>query len=555
MKPGSHLQLDGEDLLQETQDIVASPLRTHGDLFKLPRSSVQGSKDLLAVWSNFCRCLQVDANGQCQDHEYVVLLEILTSSSSIEPGFTLSYKRHDLPKFLRLSRFPDLFSIVDFGQSKHWRSPLLELSQSSQSSRFTATASDASTSTPIPTASLSIVVTSTFVNEPATTSEVDPISLMLDEPETMVDPYAGQLSYDSPVTTNTYLKAQGTGAWAVLKHHFEIVEEHTKHAAQALADTLAHTQQCLKSANPSEDCPSPLRHLSTHHAQHVMTVAVSSHSPSTSSISTTTSVPSSPKPSNASEAIHIFQIASLIFILISLGAALFCVVYRNPRLRADLAASCEERRNKRLYRHAARRQRLRNCLDRFRGIKVSASFSSNTLDQEANRPPGQPEINNGVDWAAWHEKRLQSREDDFFGRGTMREELWAMRKAHMVVDGIISAEEGRHRNPGRKAAGWGSRITSAAAMAVGVKERTMERRVRSWSDSNGSEKTAPPPYEERESMADLEAAAAGAVGVADGLRYVPMGAGAVGRVSPASSVVDTSPRDSLADSDSEPEKD
>ena len=142
----------------------------------------------------------------------------------------------------------------------------------------------------------------------------------------------------------------------------------------------------------------------------------------------------------------------------------------------------------------------------------------------------------------------------------MREELRAMRKAHMVVDGIICAEEGRCQTPVWKAEAEPSkgRAWRRTTRALDAVARLAERRSRRYSDSSGSEKSAPPPYEESPRVEDLEAAVA-AVGVADGLRYIPtstvmVGDGCGRRISPASSVVDTSPRDSLADSDSEPEK-
>ena len=98
----------------------------------------------------------------------------------------------------------------------------------------------------------------------------------------------------------------------------------------------------------------------------------------------------------------------------------------------------------------------------------------------------------------------------------VREGLRELRKAHRLVDSMMSAEEG----------------------SCGIASRP-NRHQRSWSDSGNSEKTAPPPYEEEE------------VYIADGMRYVRHVTGST----PDSSVIDTSSRSSMADSDSESEKD
>ena len=107
----------------------------------------------------------------------------------------------------------------------------------------------------------------------------------------------------------------------------------------------------------------------------------------------------------------------------------------------------------------------------------------------------------------------------------MREEIYAMRTAHRVVDRIVSAEEGRAPNP--------SFLEKYRKTRVG-------RRGNSFS-SNRSLVSGPPAYEESE----------GEVQVVDGFGYVPRGP----ICTPDSSVIDTSPRTSLYLRDSDSEKD
>ena len=519
---------------------------SHRGSLRLPVVGNLRMKDVRALWEDFCRCLQVDAaSGQCLDSEHVIIFEMAAVGWGTQPGFTLHYKQHDLPKFIKLSRFPDLNAFLKPGSLQHAEPPLLEPVQASEPNDGPV---DASPSTPVATTSPSVAVTGTFSSAPASTSEVGPVASVQTEDDHAENHNPGQLSYGSPATIPHYLKVQGNGAWAALKHTFEVVEEHTKHAAEAVATTFSNTQQCFMSTDPSNASPNSPQYLSSEQSR--LTTAASS---TTHTNSIATRSPQIDKSNNIDQTLRIFQIVSLILILVSLGIALFSLIHRNPRLRADFATLREERRNKRLFRHAARRQRIRNCFNRFRGIESSSTSNTSNIAARHQTDRLSRVDTNGVDWTAWNEKRLQARDDDVFGRGTMREELWAMRKAHMMVDGIVCAEEGRYRNPGSKAESEES--AKPKSFAAVAEQRAMERRARSYSDSNGSEKTAPPPYEEREEIEDLEVA----VGVADGLRFVSIcgsvgGGGGGGRVSLASSVVDTSPRDSLADSDSEPEK-
>lgn len=164
---------------------------------------------------------------------------------------------------------------------------------------------------------------------------------------------------------------------------------------------------------------------------------------------------------------------------------------RNPRLRAEYAARREERRNRRLYRRAACRQRWRNWFCRRTADSGSSSFP-------------------------YDEKRALIIEQEGILESAMQAEIHELRNAHEVVNDMVRAEEGRY-------------IHELDSGIVGVRPNSLS--LPEYDSRSESGSTEPPTYEEQ--MAGNS--------VVDGFQYTPEGT----RSTPASSVVDTSPRVSL----------
>lgn len=95
---------------------------------------------------------------------------------------------------------------------------------------------------------------------------------------------------------------------------------------------------------------------------------------------------------------------------------------KDPRLRADWAALKEERRNKRWFRRAARKQKLKNWFWNFRIKYRLATENVIRWDEKENR-------------VAQQEKILED---------VVRHDIRVLRNAHRVVSNVGTAEEGRH---------------------------------------------------------------------------------------------------------------
>jgi len=156
---------------------------------------------------------------------------------------------------------------------------------------------------------------------------------------------------------------------------------------------------------------------------------------------------------------------------------------RDPRRRADRAAACEERRNKWLYRRAARTQKLKNWVW---GLRMKYGLAS-------------------VEVLGWDEKRARVIEQEAVLEDAMKNDIRALRRAQRVESNISAAEAGRN--------------------VFGYEAEGSERR-RSVSTLPGyeSEENQPPSYE--------------GTTVVDGFQYTP----AETEFTPDSSVISTSPR-------------
>ncbi|KAL8727317.1 MAG: hypothetical protein Q9181_005749 [Wetmoreana brouardii] len=193
------------------------------------------------------------------------------------------------------------------------------------------------------------------------------------------------------------------------------------------------------------------------------------------------------------------KIFGLVLILFSLFTWVFLRL-RDPRLRADRAARREERRNKRLYRQAARQHKLKRwfCSWRHRGHRCT--------------PVG-----------TWDEKRARVLQQEEILEEVMKEDIRKIRDRHRAENYMDAAERGRS--------------------VYAYDSDDSRRRSRETLPGYESEGTQPPSYD-----VDVNGSV---TRVADGFRYIP----ADREDSPESSVISTSPRTSRDDRDSEFGKD
>lgn len=459
--------------------------------------------------------------------ESIFVLEIL-DLQGFPAGFTLSYGRSGRAGSVRISDFPESPMEFFVGSSSHWRTPLLDLQRgavptstliSSFSSVSPSLTTSASTpeSTPEYTWATSPVVHVTRLPSPPAAVHVTstPSVPQQSGPTARPAPFVplietqAQQSWQHPLTASDTISA--------LQHTLSSLGSKAQGAAQLLAASLHSLRHCYEDEAPQsikeQDSPKILSSTPSNTAR--ATIPTASLGPELPDLAVSAST-SDFRHVTTQQAVKAFQITALIIILATLICAMFVIVRRNPRLRAELAAQCEERRNKRLFRRAACRYRWESMWNRVRGFTTFRVKEEQEKLTSAEAVPS-PNHRNGIDWAVWHEKQVSTESGTIL---THTSGLWEgiseLRQAHRLVDGMVRAEEGRY----------------------GRNERT-SRHQRRWSGSASSNKTPPPPYEEEEEE----------VFVTDGVRYVR-------RVtdSTPSSVIDTSPRPSEADSDSESEK-
>ncbi|KAL8696677.1 MAG: hypothetical protein Q9201_007537 [Fulgogasparrea decipioides] len=189
------------------------------------------------------------------------------------------------------------------------------------------------------------------------------------------------------------------------------------------------------------------------------------------------------------------KVFGLVLILSSLSIWVFLRL-RDPRLRADRAARREERRNKRLYRQAARQHEWKRwfCSWRHRGHRCT--------------PVG-----------TWDEKRVRVLQQEEILEEVMKEDIRKIRDRHRAENHIDAAERGRS--------------------IYAYDSDDSRRRSRETLPGYESEGTQPPSYD-----VDVNGSV---TRVADGFRYTP----ADREDTPESSVISTSPRTSRDDRDSE----
>ena len=116
---------------------------------------------------------------------------------------------------------------------------------------------------------------------------------------------------------------------------------------------------------------------------------------------------------------HMLKIFGFVLILSSL-IAWVCLRCRDPRRRADCLARREERRNKKLYRRAARQHAVKMW---FWNLRMRYRFASS-------------------DAITWDEKRSRVIQQENLLEEAATEDIRALRNAHRVVSNVTAAEEG-----------------------------------------------------------------------------------------------------------------
>ncbi|MCJ1468601.1 hypothetical protein MMC07_007230 [Pseudocyphellaria aurata] len=308
------------------------------------------------------------------------------------------------------------------------------------------------------------------------------------------------------------IKNAATGAVRHCRHNFKWMHEGLNNFTEKLHDRFCQrepysTHHSLSEflAKSTHTAPISIDELLGKVSQASATVAEPSDttntSPSPASQTRSISQPASPtstqhvSPTEFSygSKLHLIKTIGLIIIVAAFLTWLIKRI-RDPRRRADRAARREERRNRCLYRHAARVQKWRNWIyalrHKFRPVAPMAD--------------------------SWDEKRARVIEQETILDVAMNDDIRALRYAHVVVSGISAAEQGRNDY---------------------IYEAEASERRRSVVTLPGyeSDSVQPPGYDDN------------GIRVADGFRYVL----AESVDTPDSSVISTSPRISRDGRDSD----
>ena len=146
---------------------------------------------------------------------------------------------------------------------------------------------------------------------------------------------------------------------------------------------------------------------------------------------TTTHTSSPLFPSQSEHNLQLLKIFSLVLILSSCLAWVF-LQCRDPRKRAECLARQEERRNKKLYRRAARQYKVRMFFwNRYQ--EVMTGIWNFRMRYRLAREEA----------ITWNEKRARVLEQEGVLEEIMRDDIRALRNAHRMVSDITIAEEGR----------------------------------------------------------------------------------------------------------------
>lgn len=439
--------------------------------------SQEDSQDFYVSWNITClfdALVEDRASSLGEDVAQVLKLKIHgLGPEEDDLGFTVSYKQLGAPAILRLSPEVEHLEVAN-GHAESWRNPSILLGP---------------TSAPL----------DDTIKDDATTAATGGVR----EPESPC--IEGPPSEDASGCRGL----QCTFQWTLNKASnalrkmcpFRSGTSTRVHCqSEPVSDSIFHDE--LDVGDLSSD------HLSsTHHnkSRNDPSASFPTSLPTSATFSSTPTEVSPAKPQRTDQVLRAVKVTSLIIILVSLSVILAAHLM-HPRRRVDRAASREERRNKRLYRCAARRQKWRNWVGKFR---------------RRDRPP------TGGSWGEKHTADGLTEREGSETAEVMHTGIGELRDAHTIVSDLVRAEEGR-----------GLHISE-------LDGREIRRGRRRGSNLSGyeSEESGPPAYDDKVFVID-------GVAFVDGFHYLPAGIGI--EDTPDSSVIETSPRISmeLARSDS-----
>jgi hypothetical protein len=484
-------------------------------------------KSARAFWTVSCVCLTSDPSGECppEAKARVLVFSLRDIGQYPHPGFTVTSTQGNKPEILQFSLSPDDEALFDSSESERWHNPTVmsvpngnlgsKLYHSSVFDNSILNPTLSGYDVPIPTELASTISMSMTISE---------------KPPTATRGHEIGAIYHLGVPSSPLATATPT---AVVE--FQVIEPSTR-PEQVIKVAKANNNrfwQAVMGSKPMKLTSTPFSPISmpkdmpegdgdighdelSSGGDILPTPSTTAHSPTLSgelgppmvveapgsleTRSSTDSEISGLSTYRHDQVIRALLLTSLIIAIASLLTAIFVVLFRNPRRRADCAARHEERQRRRLYRRAARQHKWRTWYRRIRGKLPSLA---------ATEPVAQ----------TWEEKQVQVLRTDDSSLRQMRRELRALRAAHTVVDGIIRAEEGRTNGE------------PSVSRVVGSQSR-----VRSFSTSTTAS-AGLPSYEE-------------SLTVSGGYHYTPEATDNT----PDSSVIDTSPRTSIYMRDSDSEK-
>lgn len=436
-----------------------------GQLLEAIGETREAGKDFYVSWNITClfdALLEDEASSQSEDVAQVLKLKIHgLGPEEDDLGFTVSYKQLGAPAILRLSPEVEHLEAAN-GHAESWRNPSILLGPTSTSWDDTIT-DDA-----------------TIISNGGLPEDQSP---KVEGPSSGEDSGCRRLQ----CTLKWTLEQAGDA----MRKMGDSLKSGTSHRWSASAsDPISHDEL---DADDSSSDPIP----STHHN-------TSRNDPSPSH---PTSLPNSPtfspnpieappaNPQRTDQVLRAVKITSLILVLVSL-CVILAAHLMHPRRRVDRAASREERRNRRLYKSAARRQKWRNWVGKFR---------------RRDRSPTA---------ATWEEKQAAlAQRGGTENAEVMHTGIAELRSAHAIVSDLVRAEEGR-----------GVHIPE-----LDGRERRRGRRRGSSLPGYESEESGPPAYD------DDKVFVVDRVAFLDGFHYSRAGV----EDTPDSSVIETSPRMSM----------
>ncbi|KAI4121303.1 MAG: hypothetical protein LQ347_006898 [Umbilicaria vellea] len=455
------LWLNGQPLLSQWNGINAQGVQ----LIEAAGAVQETIKDFYVSWNITClfdALLEDGASSHDEDVAQVLKLKIHgLGPDEDDRGFTVSYKQLGAPVILRLSPEVEHLETVD-GHAESWRNPSGVRGPASTPGDDTFT-DDATTTFNDALHNIELLPTEGPHRE--NTSGCRGLQRTLKWTLDKAGDAMRKMGNSFKSGTSHYWSAPGGDSIS----HDEL------DADDLSSDPIPATHHNTSRNNPSTSFPTSLPTSST-------------FSPDPIEVSPT-------NPERTDQILRAVRITSVIIILVSLSVILAAHLM-HPRRRVDRAASREERRNRRLYRCAARRQRWRNWVGKFR------------------RRDRSPTADSGEEKQAALAQREGSESAEVMYTG-----IAELRDAHTMVSDLVRAEEGR-----------GVQVSELAG-----RERRRGRRRDSSLPGYESEESGPPAYD------DDKVFVVDGVAFVDGFHYSRVGV----EDTPDSSVIETSPRISM----------